>query len=44
MIRVLAHWSLHPAAWWQFWYPQSGPIGGFIMGWLLLCTVVRMSR
>ena len=44
MIRALAHWSLRPAAWWQFWYPQSGVIGGGIMGWLLLCALVEVSK
>lgn len=25
-------WLLHPAEWWEFWYPQSGHIGGGLIG------------
>lgn len=41
MLNVLGRWSLHPAAWWQFWYPQSGAFGGailLVLGWLFLCV------
>jgi len=35
----LRDWYFHPAAWWQFWYPQSGIIGGLIIlmiTWILI--------
>ena len=44
MIKVLDWWRLHPAAWWQFWYPQSGMLGGFIAGWVVAITLVEMNK
>lgn len=32
-------WYYHPAAWWQFWYPQSGLIGGLIIAILVLLLI-----
>jgi hypothetical protein len=29
-------WATRPAKWYQFWRPQSGIIGGFIFGGLLV--------
>jgi glycerol uptake facilitator-like aquaporin len=28
-------WLHKDAEWWQFWLPQSGPVGGMIMGVIL---------
>lgn len=28
-------WALAPARWWQVWLPQSGPLGGLILGYAL---------
>lgn len=29
-------WWRHPAEWWQFWWPQSGPASIFL--WWLFCA------
>lgn len=41
---LFRQWQAREAAWWQFWRPQSGTLGGMIMGVLLggvfvLCRV-----
>jgi glycerol uptake facilitator-like aquaporin len=28
MIKIIKQWMFHPAKWWEFWYPMSGPFGG----------------
>lgn len=35
MMKRFWGWVGHPAYPWQFWYPQSGPIGGIIGGTIL---------
>ena len=32
MIQSFLDWLFEPAKWWQFWMPQSGFLGGCIMG------------
>ena len=44
MAKALDWWRLHPAAWWEFWYPQSGMLGGFLTGSLIMYVLVEMSR
>jgi len=29
--NAIMNWFTKPAKWWQFWYPNSGPIGAVIM-------------
>lgn len=31
---MLEKWINKPAKWWQFWLPQSGIVGGSILGLL----------
>lgn len=31
----ILRWWRTPAAWWQFWLPQSGFIGGLLFGALI---------
>lgn len=33
--NAVGRWWCHDAKWWQFWYPQSGPIGGGIIAALM---------
>jgi glycerol uptake facilitator-like aquaporin len=40
---MLKRWWLREAEWWQFWLPQSGPIGGGIGG-TLLGTIVFIAH
>jgi hypothetical protein len=35
MKNLFRAWLSHEAAWWQFWWPQSGTAGGFLMGCVL---------
>lgn len=28
---AVTNWFTKPAQWWQFWYPNSGPLGALIM-------------
>lgn len=42
---MLEKWFLHPAAWWQFWYPQSGALGGSIGGAIfVLLPIIVLGR
>ena len=41
---VIGRWALTPAAWWQFWLPQSGIRGGLILAlvvWFFLYVMPR---
>ena len=29
---TLEEWKYKEAKWWQFWLPQSGPVGGMLLG------------
>ena len=31
LLGVLKRWFFKGARWWQFWLPQSGPVGGVIV-------------
>lgn len=33
--NAVGRWWYHDAKWWQFWYPQSGPIGAGVFGAIL---------
>lgn len=35
MKRAIVAWAYRDAEWWQFWMPQSGPLGGVIFGLVL---------
>jgi hypothetical protein len=45
-VTMLRRYWNHPAKWWQFWWPQSGFLGGLFWGTLILTalTVVPMPR
>lgn len=45
-MKLIAEWWFRPAAWWQFWRPQSGAPGAAIvmattLVALALCSVFR---
>lgn len=39
---MLRYWLGHDAAWWQFWFPGSGLIGGMIAGAIVftICLIL----
>lgn len=42
MFKGFRRWFYRDAEWWEFWFPQSGPIGGvlFCMAFWLAVFVV----
>lgn len=44
-MEILNKWWFKPAKYWQFWLPQSGIIGGMILGaFILAIIIVILSR
>jgi hypothetical protein len=41
---MLKKWYLHPAEWWEFWYPQSSVQGGGMAGALLFIAIFGIMK
>jgi hypothetical protein len=39
----ISKWWNRPARWWQFWFPESGAIGGVIFGVIFLSILILIS-
>jgi hypothetical protein len=39
---MIAAWFYRPAAWWQIWRPQSGPMGGAIAA-AIVCVALALA-
>ncbi len=37
-------WMMTPAHWYEFWMPQSGLVGGLIVGLILLAICIAVGR
>lgn len=37
-------WFFHDARWYEFWFPQSGVVGGLIFGFVLLGAVIFIGE
>ena len=35
-MKIITNWIMRDAKWYHFWRPQSGFIGGFIFGAIIL--------
>lgn len=36
-------WSMKDAKWWQFWMPQSGPVGGLLAGLIVVILIAVLG-
>lgn len=36
-------WLYHDAEWWQFWWPNSGMIGGALLGLVCMTILIAVS-
>jgi hypothetical protein len=36
---MIKKWFMREACWYQFWFPQSGPIGGIIFSAIINATI-----
>jgi len=44
MNKYIKYWWFREAKWWQFWYPQSGFCGGFILGCVVVVVLIIISQ
>lgn len=41
---LLMWWIMRPAKWWEFYFPQSGCIGGFIFGSIICSCLLILLK
>lgn len=40
-MKAFMRWLTTPCPWWEFWNPQSGPVGG-LLGGLVLWSLIGL--
>ena len=43
-MKKIVKWITTPAKWYQFWMPESGPVGGAIAGGILLFIIFVIEK
>jgi hypothetical protein len=43
MSAAVKRWFFKGAQWWQFWLPQSGPVGGIIVAGVIALLLLALT-
>lgn len=43
-MKWFKEWYFHPAVWYEFWWPQSGALGGVIFAFIIVCAGAVLIR